>query len=50
MSAVLFPTDSNGSTCDMSQFGRGRVKTPRYFVFRGLLTPPKVAIVEYSAI
>ena len=30
--------------------GRGCVKTPRYFVFGGLLTPPKVAIVEYSAI
>jgi pimeloyl-ACP methyl ester carboxylesterase len=30
--------------------GRGCVKTPCYFVFGGLLTPPKVAIVEYSAI
>src|SRR5262245_30357857 len=33
-----------------SLIGRGCVKTHGYFVFRGLLTPPKVTIVEYSAI
>ena len=30
--------------------GRGCVKTPRYFVFGGLLTPRQVEIVEYRAI